>query len=145
MAATAATAANSMAHQIPSMAIPPMPRIRPPRMLKGLPHPNQNPPPSDAAPEISNAVWVQGKWRSRPSNAVRHKISTQNLQAAKALRHETHGLNIYAYRHIRTNQVVYSLARTLQVSLFAFSVYSLCLSGNCSTLTHIPFRRIPKS
>ncbi|OQU94305.1 hypothetical protein CLAIMM_00672 [Cladophialophora immunda] len=109
----AAITANSMVHQIPPMSIPAMPRIRPPRMLKGEPHPNQVLQPT-VVPKNANIKWVQGKWRAGGSNAVKNKAATQDIQVAKALRHQTHGLDIYAYRHIRTNQVVYSLTRTLQ-------------------------------
>ncbi|KAL2400990.1 hypothetical protein ABEF95_001691 [Exophiala dermatitidis] len=108
----AAAAANTMAHQVPPMSLPPMPRVRPPRMLKGTVSPNTNPQPGGEFPE--GLFWVQGKWRARGSNAAKNKRATQTRQTAKALRHETHGLNIYAYRHIRTNQVVYSLTRTLE-------------------------------
>ncbi|KIY03737.1 uncharacterized protein Z520_00428 [Fonsecaea multimorphosa CBS 102226] len=109
----AAVTANSMAHQIPPMSIPAMPRIRPPRMLKGEPHPNQVLQPT-VVPKKFNIKWVQGKWRVGGSNAVKNKKATQDIQVTKALRHQTHGLDIYAYRHVRTNQVVYSLTRTLQ-------------------------------
>ncbi|OAP63099.1 hypothetical protein AYL99_02326 [Fonsecaea erecta] len=109
----AAVTANSMAHQIPPMSIPTMPRIRPPRMLKGEPHPNQALQPT-IVPKKANIKWVQGKWRAGGSNAAKNKAATQDIQVAKALRHQNHGLDIYAYRHIRTNQVVYSLTRTLQ-------------------------------
>ncbi|EXJ94211.1 hypothetical protein A1O1_02604 [Capronia coronata CBS 617.96] len=108
----AAAAANTMAHQVPPMSLPQMPRIRPPRMLKGTPSPNTNPQPSGDSPE--GLFWVQGRWRARGSNAAKNRRETQTRQAVKALRHETLGLNIYAYRHIRTNQVVYSLTRTLE-------------------------------
>ncbi|KAK5331945.1 hypothetical protein LTR93_000950 [Exophiala xenobiotica] len=108
----ASSAAATMAHQMPPMSIPPMPRIRPPRMLKGTPSPNTNPQPPGAVPP--NRWWVQGKWRNPASNASKQQSQTQARQVAKALRHETHGLDIYAYRHVRTNQVVYSLTRTLQ-------------------------------
>lgn len=110
MATAAATAASSMAHQIP-----PMPRIRPPRMLKGEPHPNNAPVPREQLPSQRKMIWVQGKYRSAGSRAVGSRQATHDIQIAKALRHQTRGLDIYAYRHIRTNQVVYSLTRTLQV------------------------------
>ncbi|KAJ9602942.1 hypothetical protein H2200_012722 [Cladophialophora chaetospira] len=109
----AAPAASSMAHQIPPMSIPAMPRIRPPRLLKGDPHPNNAQPPL-IRPDPSKGLWVQGRWRDPRSKAVKNKRKTQGIQVAKALRHQTHGLDIYAYRHIRTNQVVYSLTRKLQ-------------------------------
>ncbi|OAL27472.1 hypothetical protein AYO20_09755 [Fonsecaea nubica] len=109
----AAVTANAVAHQIPPMSIPAMPRIRPPRMLKGEPHPNQGLQPT-VVPKNGNIKWVQGKWRAGGSNAVKNRAATQDMQVAKALRHQRHGLDIYAYRHIRTNQVVYSLTRTLQ-------------------------------
>ncbi|EXJ84497.1 hypothetical protein A1O3_05166 [Capronia epimyces CBS 606.96] len=108
----ATAAASTMAHQLPPMSLPQMPRVRPPRMLKGTPSPNTNPQPLGELPE--GLFWVQGRWRARSSNAAKNQRGTQTRQAIKALRHETHGLNIYAYRHIRTNQVVYSLTRTLQ-------------------------------
>ncbi|KIW64239.1 hypothetical protein PV04_09186 [Phialophora macrospora] len=109
----AATAANAMAHQLPPMSIPAMPRIRPPRLLKGEPHPNNATLPP-ISPDSPSAKWVQGKWRTGNSKAVKNRKAIQDIQVAKALRHKTHGLDIYAYRHIRTNQVVYSLTRTLQ-------------------------------
>lgn len=34
----------------------------------------------------------------------------------RALKHHTHGMNIYAYKHIHTSQVVYSLSRIMQSS-----------------------------
>ncbi|KIX08248.1 uncharacterized protein Z518_02904 [Rhinocladiella mackenziei CBS 650.93] len=100
----AAAATNSMAHH--------MPRVRPPRLMKGDPHPNAKPQPPGEAPH--DALWVQGRWRNPRSSAVKHERATQTRQVLKALRCETRGLNIYAYRHIRTNQVVYSLTRTLE-------------------------------
>ncbi len=116
--------ASTMAHQMPPMPLPHIPRIRPPRMLKGDPSPNTNPQPPGEASGFQHRgrwvqrVWVQGRWRNPASNAAKHRLEVQTKQATKAVRHETHGLNIYAYRHIRTNQVVYSLTRTLQVSKY---------------------------
>ena len=115
VSAMAAPAASSMAHHLPPMSIPAMPRIRPPRLLKGDPHPNNAPPPLISSDGPASSKWVQGKWRTSNSRAVKNKRATQDIQVAKALRHQNHGLDIYAYRHIRTNQVVYSLTRTLQV------------------------------
>ncbi|KIV87505.1 hypothetical protein PV11_03046 [Exophiala sideris] len=109
----AATAATTMAHQMPPMSIPQMPRIRPPRMLKGTKSPNTDPQPP-IGPTGASRWWVQGKWRKHNSNAIKDRAQTQSQQAVKALQHRTHGLDIYAYRHVRTNQVVYSLTRTLQ-------------------------------
>ncbi|KAI1611171.1 transcriptional regulation of mitochondrial recombination-domain-containing protein [Exophiala viscosa] len=109
----AATAAITMAHQMPPMSIPQMPRIRPPRMLKGTKSPNTDPQPP-LGPSGEDRWWVQGKWRKHNANALKDRAQIQSRQAVKALRHGTHGLDIYAYRHVRTNQVVYSLTRTLQ-------------------------------
>ena len=111
----ATSAANSAAHQINLASLPPMPRIRPPRLLKGDPHPNNANQPPGQPPR--GRIWVQGKWRTPMSNAGKHKREVQVRQVAKALRHRTHGLDIYAYRHVRTNQVVYSLSRSLQVRI----------------------------
>lgn len=106
--------ANSAAHHVNLASLPPLPRIRPPRLLKGDPHPNNKPRPQNQ-PSASNRVWVQGKWRNPTSNAAEQHREVQYRRVSKALRHRTHGLDIYAYRHVRTNQVVYSLSRSLQV------------------------------
>lgn len=110
----ASAAMNAVAHSVPSpYAIPLGPRIRPPRLLPGTKAENTNPQPSGPVPE--NSVWVQGKWRNPASNAAKDRRLLQSKQVEKALRHHTHGMNIYAYRQIRTNQVVYSLTRVMQV------------------------------
>jgi hypothetical protein len=111
----ATSAANSAAHQINLASLPPMPRIRPPRLLKGDPHPNNATQLPGQPP--TGRLWVQGKWRTPVSNAGKHKREVQVRQITKALRHRTHGLDIYAYRHVRTNQIVYSLSRSLQVRI----------------------------
>ncbi|KEF53080.1 uncharacterized protein A1O9_10988 [Exophiala aquamarina CBS 119918] len=110
----ATSMANSATHQINLASLPSVPRIRPPRLLKGDPHPNNTPQPAGQPPR--DRLWVQGKWRHPTSNATKHKRDVQVRQVTKALRHRTHGLDIYAYRHVRTNQVVYSLSRSLQNS-----------------------------
>ncbi|KAK5060076.1 hypothetical protein LTR84_009960 [Exophiala bonariae] len=109
----ATAAANSAAHHVNLASLPPLPRIRPPRLLKGDPHPNNNPRPHNQS-SASNRIWVQGKWRHPTSNAAEQHREVQYRRVSKALRHRSHGLDIYAYRHVRTNQVVYSLSRSLQ-------------------------------
>jgi hypothetical protein len=108
-----ATATVSLPQQIPHMPIPRVPRVRPPRILKGTPSPNSVAQPAGPAP--SGKVWAQGQWRDPASNSAKASRQHQSRQVEKALRHDTHGQNIYAYANIRTNQVVYSLTRVMSV------------------------------
>lgn len=124
--------ASAAAHSIPPpYTIPVGPRVRPPRLLPGTKAANTEPQPEGPPPE-KNQVWVQGKWRNINSNAAKDRRVIQSRQTEKALRHTTHGLNIYAYTHIRTNQVVYSLSRVMQVCELTFGPKS------CATLTQTP-------
>ncbi|KIV92944.1 hypothetical protein PV10_04196 [Exophiala mesophila] len=109
----ASAAVNTASRQLNPMALPPMPRIRPPRLLKGDPHPNNNPQPAGDPPK-KPLVWLQGRWREQSSNAFKQQKKILTRRALRALRQRTHGLDIYAYRHVQTNQVVYSLSRALQ-------------------------------
>src|SRR5205085_5919712 len=102
-----ATAAVSIPQQVPHVSIPHIPRVRPPRILKGTPSPNSVPQPPGRVPR--KKVWAQGQWRSPTSNSAKANRDRQSRQVEKALRHETHGQNIYAYANLRTQQVVYSL------------------------------------
>ncbi|RMZ91919.1 hypothetical protein DV736_g855, partial [Chaetothyriales sp. CBS 134916] len=111
MASSAVTAMPHSFHHIP---IPPMPRVRPPRALPGTVSPNTAPQPAGPAP--ARKVWVQGKWRDPASRAAKYRSQVVSAQAQKALRHKNHGLSIFAYFHVRTHQVVYSLSRVLQAS-----------------------------
>ena len=90
-----------------------IPRVRPPRMLKGSISPNTLPQPEGKPP--SGKVWVQGRWRVPTSNSAKDKRKVQSAHVEKAVVRDSHGHNIYAYTHIRTNQVVYSLTRILRV------------------------------
>lgn len=122
----ASAAVNAASRQLNPMALPPMPRIRPPRLLKGDPHPNNNPQPAGDPPK-NPAYWLQGGWRLKDSNAYKHHKKILTRQAVRALRQRTHGLDIYAYRHVQTNQVVYSLTRALEVS---------CNPHTCTSRAH---------
>ena len=102
-----------MPHSVPPMHIP---RVRPPRFLKGQPRDDQLPQPEGPVPR--GQLWVQGKWRNRASNAVIDRQKVMSQQVKKAIQRQTHGLNIYAYYHLRTKQVVYSLTRVMQASHF---------------------------
>jgi len=110
-----ATAAVAIQQQIPHMPIAHIPRVRPPRIPKGTPNANTNPQPEGPVPH--NAVWAQGKWRNPASSAVKDRKAVQSRRVEKALRWEDHGQNIFAYVHIRTKQVVYSLTRIMNVGL----------------------------
>ncbi|RMZ85591.1 hypothetical protein DV737_g646, partial [Chaetothyriales sp. CBS 132003] len=112
--AMASSAVTAMPHSFHHIPIPAMPRVRPPRALPGTVSPNTAPQP--AGPVPPRKVWVQGKWRDPASRAAKHRSQVVGAQAQKALRHRNQGLNIFAYFHVRTHQVVYSLSRVLQAS-----------------------------
>ena len=106
--------AGAVSHQFPPIHLPQVPRVRPPRMLPGQPHPNNTPQPDAPVPE--GDVWVQGRWRNQASNAAKQQQHVVSQQVKRALKHEIHGMNIYAYKHIRSSQVVYSLTRIMESS-----------------------------
>ena len=60
-------------------------------------------------------VEAYGKPRDLSSNAAKVERLKESLRIEKALRHEHHGENVYAYVHIATGQVVYSLTRVMDV------------------------------
>ena len=67
-------------------------------------------------PPVENPSMVQGKPRQAGSNAFEDHQYKEGVRLQKALNALTHGKNIFAYHNIRTNQVVYSLTRYLEVS-----------------------------
>jgi hypothetical protein len=112
----AAAATNAISHNVPMpMSMSSAPRIRPPRIPKGTPNINTEPQPQGNVPK--GKVWVQGKWRETASRAVQQRQEIYSRRVEKALKHETLGTNIYAYNHIKTKQVVYSLTRNMEVCL----------------------------
>lgn len=68
-------------------------------------------------PPRPHLVWVDGRWAHPESNSAKTKREVVSRQLEKALRHEVHGMNIYAYRNTTTNQVVYSLTKNMDVWL----------------------------
>jgi hypothetical protein len=73
-------------------------------------------------PLIPRGAVIQGRARTPGSNAYKSFQWKEGGRLRKALNRITHGKNIFAYNNIRTNQVVYSLTRYLEVndSLFFF-------------------------
>lgn len=67
-------------------------------------------------PPIENEAVIQGKSREQNSNAFLTHQWKEGVRLRKALNALTHGKDIFVYHNIRTNQVVYSLTRYLQVS-----------------------------
>ncbi|KAI5306943.1 hypothetical protein KEM56_006254 [Ascosphaera pollenicola] len=65
---------------------------------------------------VVGAKVLQGKLRHPGSKAADDYRLRESARLRKALQSITHGRHIFAYNHIRTNQVVYSLSRTLDVS-----------------------------
>lgn len=68
-------------------------------------------------PPIENGSIIQGKPREQSSNAFKTFQWQEGARLRKALNALTHGKNIFVYNNIRTNQVVYSLTRYLEVGL----------------------------
>lgn len=66
-------------------------------------------------PPIENHSIIQGKQREQNSNAFKDHQAKEGTRLRKALNAITHGKNIFVYHNIRTNQVVYSLTRYLEV------------------------------
>lgn len=56
-----------------------------------------------------------GKPRDLSSNAAKAERFKEGKRIEKALKHAHHGENIYAYAHLGTGQVVYSLTRIMDV------------------------------
>lgn len=69
-------------------------------------------------PPIENRTVIQGKPREQSSNAFKTFQWQEGARLRKALNAITHGKNIFVYNNIRTNQVVYSLTRYLEVGFF---------------------------
>lgn len=65
---------------------------------------------------LSDGKTIQGKVRFPNSRAAQHYRIQESVRLKKALQHLTHGKNIFVYNNLRTNQVIYSLSRTLDVS-----------------------------
>lgn len=65
---------------------------------------------------ITNGKPIQGRLRHPMSQAAKNWKRAESERLKRALQSLTHGRDIFAYRHMRTNQVVYSLSRTLEVS-----------------------------
>ena len=59
---------------------------------------------------------IQGSLRHPKSQATRNWRLQESDRLKRALQSLTHGRDIFAYHNMRTNQVVYSLSRTLEVT-----------------------------
>lgn len=68
-------------------------------------------------PPVGDKPVIQGKPRERLSNAFKDFQEKEGIRLRKALNAMTHGKTIFAYHNLRTNQVVYSLTRYLEVRL----------------------------
>ena len=70
-----------------------------------------------------------GKPRNASSNAAKAERFKESRRIEKALRHEHHGENVYAYAHLGTGQVVYSLTRVMDVCASSEISFPASLSG----------------
>jgi len=80
-----------------------------------------------SAPEISHLqyrlprtlyrgpVYAQGRLRNPASKAAKKAREDQAVRLEKYLDSAAHGEHIYMWNHIKTNQIIYSLSRTLNV------------------------------
>ena len=68
-------------------------------------------------PPIDPQTPIQGKPRHPLSNAFKEHAKREGIRLKKALNAITHGKHIFVYHNVRTNQVVYSLTRYLEVIL----------------------------
>jgi Transcriptional regulation of mitochondrial recombination len=89
----------------PSISIKDMAILLPPQIPPPSPH--KLPPPLKAE--------AFGKPRDNSSKAAKTERFKESRRIEKALRHEHHGENVYAYTHLGTRQVVYSLTRIMEV------------------------------
>lgn len=78
-------------------------------------------------PPIENHSLIQGKPREQNSNAFKTHQWKEGVRLRKALNAMTHGKNIFVYHNIRTNQVVYSLTRYLEVRTILIDLLSFIL------------------
>lgn len=101
----------SAAHSMPPFPLPALPRVRPPAIPKGTPGPNTIPAPQDLP--LTNRIWADGQLQHPSSASARHRKAIVSKRLEKALKHGVLGMNIYAYRHIQTGQVVYSLTNNM--------------------------------
>lgn len=106
--------ASAAVHAHPPFPLPAIPRVRPPPIPKGTPGPNTIPIPTGRTPK--QKIWADGKWSERASNSAKHRSEVVSRQLEKALKHDVHGMNIYAYKNFKTQQVVYSLTKNMDVS-----------------------------
>ena len=76
-------------------------------------------------PPIDPNTVIQGIVRNPASNAFKDHQIKEGIRLRKALQYLTHGRDIFVYHNIRTNQVVYSLTRYLQVCIPLFFSFLL--------------------
>lgn len=81
-------------------------------------------------PPIDPQTPIQGRPRQPESNAFKEHLNRESHRLRKALDSIAHGKHIFVYHNVRTNQVVYSLTRYLEVSfthvflgIFAFVIF----------------------
>src|SRR5947209_6748409 len=76
----------------------------------------RHPPRGSRYPPLQK-IEAFGKPRDPSSNAAKEQRWRASRRLEKALLHEHHGENIYAYVHLRTGQVVYSLTKIMDVCM----------------------------
>lgn len=72
--------------------------------------------PKPEAFQRGKTAFIQGRERRKGSKAFKQAQLVESRRLEKALNRLDHGKHIYAYKHFRTNQVIYSLTRVLDVS-----------------------------
>lgn len=85
-------------------------------------------------PPIDPNRPIQGRPRETSSNAFRDYVHRESVRLQKALNSISHGKHIFVYHNVRTKQVVYSLTRYLEVSIYLFAL-NLSLRKSCQILS----------
>jgi Transcriptional regulation of mitochondrial recombination len=91
--------------------------------------PERPPPPSPHKPPLPPKAEAFGKPRDNSSKAAKAERFKEGRRIEKALRHEHHGENVYAYMHLGTKQVVYSLTRVMEVCFLCQSQFRASFLG----------------
>lgn len=86
-------------------------------------------------PLIDPQTPIQGRPREPSSNAYKEHQNRESHRLRKALDSVAHGKHIFAYHNVRTNQVVYSLTRYLEVSFLQVS--RICCSSILCSLSQL--------
>src|SRR5205809_892292 len=84
-----------------------------------------------------NGKKIQGAGRFPNSRAALTYREQESARRKKALQHLTHGKNIFVYNHLRTNQVIYSLSRSLVVGDLCLTTFQKYIGTEAKKQTDV--------